>query len=291
MKLQFMLIPLLAFGCNNATNTDKPLRIDSNQTKVPVEAVEQSEQLSAQTFLHDLGVERGTIVVMDFATGKKWYVNKQMSQTQFVPMSSFKICNSLIGLETGVIPDESYVIKWDRKKREQDIWNQDLSLRLAFKFSAYWYYQELAKRVGAERMKTYLDKIGYGNRDTSGGIDLFWIGGGLRISAEQQVAFLKRLYENKLPLSQRSIDIVKKIMILDQKDDYQVRAKTGSGPVGKDSKEFIGWYVGYTTQGQKNYGFAVCIFGDSFDFVRSRRIKVTQKVLADVCGIPNVSLR
>lgn len=177
----------------------------------------------------------------------------------FIPASTFKICNSLIGLETGVIPDEHFVISWDSVTRNP-VWDKDHDLRTAFRNSTVWYYQELARRVGGERMKYWLEKANYANADTSGGIDQFWLTGGLRITPGQQIDFLKRLHDNKLPFSQRSMDIVKDIMIVRDTLDYVIRGKLGWG--GQGDKD-IGWYVGYLETKDNVYYFANCIQTES----------------------------
>ena len=182
----------------------------------------------------------GSFVLCDQSNDKYIFYNQSQFKQPFTPASTFKICNSLIGLETGVIKDENFIIPWDSVTRRVPAWNQDQDLKTAFKNSTVWYYQELARRVGGEKMKYWLDKANYGNADTSGGIDKFWLTGGLRITPEQQIDFLKRLHDNTLPFSQRSMDIVKSIMTAKDTLGYVVRAKTGWGE--QDNKE-IGWYV------------------------------------------------
>lgn len=150
-------------------------------------------------------------MLYDPQTDKYVFYNPNQFEQTFSPASTYKICNSLIGLETGVIKDENFVIPWDSVTRQNPNWNSDHDLKTAFKNSTVWYYQELARRVGRQQMKYWLDKANYGNADTSGGIDKFWLTGGLRISPKQQIDFLKRLHDNKLPFSQRSVDIVKKL--------------------------------------------------------------------------------
>jgi len=198
----------------------------------------------------------GSFVLYDPQADKFIFYNRDQFEQTFSPASTFKICNSLIGLETGIIKDENFVIPWDSIIRQNANWNSDHDLKTAFKNSTVWYYQELARRVGGQQMKYWLDKANYGNADTSGGIDKFWLTGGLRISPKQQIEFLKQLHDNKLPFSQRSMDIVKKIMIAKDTLDYVVRAKTGWG--GQDNKD-VGWYVGYLETKDNVYYFANCI--------------------------------
>lgn len=212
----------------------------------------------------------GSFVLYDPQTDKYIFYKQDQFKLPFTPASTFKICNSLIGLETGVIKDENFVIPWDKVVRQNAKWNYDQDLKTAFKNSTVWYYQELARRVGGQQMKYWLDKTDYGNADTSGGIDKFWLIGGLRISPEQQIDFLKRLHDNKLPFSQRSMDIVKNIMISKDTLGYVVRAKTGWA--GNDTQDF-GWYVGYLETNGRVYYFANCIQTTDFnnkDFDRAR---------------------
>ena len=198
----------------------------------------------------------GSFVLYDQKNDKFIYYNQQQSKQQFIPTSTYKICNSLIGLETGIVKDENFVIPWDSIVRQNPNWNKDQDLKTAFKNSTVWYYQELARRVGGQQMKYWLDKAQYGNADTSGGIDKFWLIGGLRITPEQQIDFLKRLHNNKLPFSKVTINIVKEIMIVKDTLDYVIRAKTG---YGDEEKRAIGWYVGYIEKNDNIYYFANCI--------------------------------
>lgn len=130
-------------------------------------------------------------------------------------------------------------------------------------------------------MKYWLDKANYGNADTSGGIDKFWLTGNLRITPEQQIDFLRRLHDNKLPFSQKSIDIVKKIMIAKDTLNYVVRAKTGWGD--QDNKD-IGWYVGYVKTKNNVYYFANCIQNtdtSNQDFPKAR-IEIVYDILNEL---------
>lgn len=230
-------------------------------------------------FYDDYNVE-GLFVLYDQNYDKFIFYNEPQFKVQFTPASTFKICNSLIGLETGVIKDENFVLQWDSVVRRIPEWNKDQDLKTAFKNSTVWYYQELARRVGGEIMKYWLDKVNYGNADTSGGIDRFWLEGGLRISAEQQINFLRRLHDNNLPFSQRSMDIVKKIMIAKESSEYVVRAKTGWGFQDHTN---IGWYVGYVETNNNVFYFANCIRtkDDNPDFGKAR-IDIVYQILEEL---------
>ena len=207
-----------------------------------------------KTYYDQFNVE-GSFVLYDQKEDRYIFYNKDQYEQLFSPASTFKICNSLIGLETGVIKDENYVIPWDSVLRNP-VWDQDHDLKTAFANSTVWYYQELARRVGGEKIKYWIDKANYGNTDTTGAIDQFWLTGGLRISPKQQIDFLKRLHDNQLPFSKRSVDIVKNIMITRDTLDYIIRGKTGWG--GHGNKD-VGWYVGYLEIKDNVYYFSNCV--------------------------------
>ena len=197
---------------------------------------------------------KGSFILYDLKKDRFTVYNEAQMHESFLPASTFKICNSLIGLETGVIPDESFLIRWDGVKRGNENWDRDNDLASAFRYSVVWYYQELARRVGAEKMQYWVALARYGNRKTGGSIDQFWLQGDLRITPAQQIDFLKRLYLNQLPFSMRNLDIVKKIMVVEQGDGYVLRAKTGWAVTNS-----VGWYVGWMEKGNDVYFFSTCI--------------------------------
>ncbi len=184
----------------------------------------------------------GAFVSYDLQNDQYTRYNPERCTERLLPASTFKILNALIGLETGVIPDENYVILWDGTQYPTQSWNQDHTLKTAFQNSVVWYYQEVARRVGREKMQQYVDAVGYGNEDITGNLDSFWLDGAIRVSADEQVEFLKRLYSGDLPFSQRSIEIVRDMMIFQTEPDNQISGKTGSGLM---ESRYVGWFVGY----------------------------------------------
>jgi beta-lactamase class D len=196
----------------------------------------------------------GAFVLYDLNGNRYVRYHPERCAERFLPASTFKIMNALIGLETGVIPDENYVIPWDGTPYAISSWNGDQTLKTAIQNSVVWYFQELARRVGAERMQEYVDAAPYGNRDISGQIDTFWLEGGLRISADEQIEFLKRLYLGDLPFSQRSMNVVRGILLLEKTDTYQLIGKTGSA---QRVTPHTGWFVGYLETKGNAYFFAL----------------------------------
>lgn len=250
MKKLALYVLILAFlaacsGCSGASRSSSGGNTDSSKIT--------TEDLSS----YFEGYE-GCFVLLDNNSGEYKVYNAEKSQKQVPPCSSFKIYNSLIGLETKVVEDENTVFEWDGTKNSVDSWNRDHSMKTAIENSVVWYYQKLASLVGEERMQEYLDEIGYGNKDISGGITKFWLQSSLKISPMEQVDMLKRLYDYKLPFSKRNVDIVKKIIVLSKGNGAVLSGKTGSG-VGPDSSYINGWFVGYVEKDGNVYIFAANI--------------------------------
>lgn len=210
--------------------------------------------------------------------------DKVRSTEDRLPASTFKVPNSLIALETGVVGDpDKDVFKWDGVRRGIETWSRDHTLRSAFAASAVPVYQEIARRIGAEPMQKYLDLLDYGNRKIGGGIDQFWLTGDLRIDPMQQVDFLDRLRRGALPVSKRSQELVRDILTVTKVGESVIRYKTGllGAERGQPS---LGWVVGWAEKGSRHTVFAMNMDCKTKDHIAAR-LSVTQQCLADIGAI------
>jgi beta-lactamase class D OXA-209 len=199
---------------------------------------------------------KGTIIILNRVKNEMVGYNKVFWDSGYLPASTFKIPNTLIGLESKVI-DTNTVFKWNGEKRRLPQWEQDLSLREAFQVSCVPCYQDVARRIGAERMKFYLQKMNYGKMDVDqSNIDLFWLEGNSRITPAQQVGFLEKLYEEKLPMSPLVMRQVKAIMLNEKTENYTLSGKTGWSIRNGNN---YGWFVGYLETQGSVYIFAALI--------------------------------
>ena len=187
----------------------------------------------------------------------------ERSGQALLPASTFKIPNSVIALDTGVVADpDKDVFKWDGVKRFVPEWNQDHTLRSAIAVSAVPVYQEIARRIGEERMQSYVDAFEYGNRNIGGGIDRFWLTGDLRIDPVQQVDFLDRLRRGVLQASTRAQDLTRDILPVTRVGDAVIRSKTGLIGVdeltnAEEVRASVGWLVGWVEKGDQRTVFAL----------------------------------
>lgn len=184
-----------------------------------------------------------------------WSTNDEArARRRFSPASTFKIPNAVVAIDTGVVRDERQVFAWDGSPRAMATWRRDHTLRTAMKYSVVPVFQAIARQVGEARMQEYVTGFAYGNADIGGGIDRFWLDGKLAISPVEQIEFLRKLYDNALPASERSQRIVKDILVCEATPDCVVRAKTGySG----SREPRIGWWVGWVERDDNVYFFAM----------------------------------
>jgi beta-lactamase class D len=197
---------------------------------------------------------KGSILIYDVKANRYYSNDFSWARKGHLPASTFKIPNTLIALETGILPDENYIFRWDGKKRSLPSWERDLTVKEAFQASCVPCYQQVARTIGFERMSTSINAFGYGEIVISpASLDSFWLRGASNISMFQQIDFLRKFVSQELPISERTATLMRHIMLIEQTDTYSLSAKTGWGTRdGIDN----GWYVGIVETSQNTYLFA-----------------------------------
>ena len=220
----------------------------------------------------------GCFTMLNNADGKITVYNMNLDTQRFSPASTFKIVNSLIGLQTGIITDEKMVIKWDGIKRPVESWNKDMDMTEAFKVSCVPYYQEVARRIGRDTMQQWIDSIGYGNKNISGPIDSFWLNGKLKISPDEQLGLVKRLYFDLLPFRKSTQQMVRDVMLQENNTAYKLSYKTGWGD--DDKGNGIGWVVGWIEENKHVYFFVTFVKApDANTDMNVVRMNITKSIL------------
>ena len=233
----------------------------------------------------------GTMVIYDLRRDRMLTYNPARAATPYSPASTFKIMNSLIGLETGAVADVDHdKLPWDGK-----VWlvggkavlpetcNADVPLRVALPNSCVPAYQALARRVGSAAYQRYLTASHYGNADSSGPVDLFWLNGKLQITAYQQIDFLKGLVQRTLPFSPATFSAVDDITVLERTSNYTLHGKTGWA---NSAQPAVGWLVGWVERGNDDYLFAL-----NLDLLRPEhakaRMEIARAALRQVGALPD----
>jgi beta-lactamase class D len=183
----------------------------------------------------------GTIVLASADGTRQYVANPTRAATPLLPASTFKIPNTLVALAEGVATEQE-VFRWDGRDKGAAVWNQDHTLATAFRTSCVWCYQELARRVGLGAYERYLAQLKYGNQRPGPRLATFWLDGDLRISALEQIEFLRRVYAQASPIPPAAYAVLRRIMVMEETPTSVLRGKTGW--VRRTDGEH-GWFVGY----------------------------------------------
>ena len=220
----------------------------------------------------------GCFTLLNNANGQVTVYNMALDTQRYVPASTFKIVNSLIGLQTGVITNDTMMIKWDGKQRAVAAWNKDMGMSEAFKVSNVGYYQEVARRIGKDTMQKWLDSLGYGNKKIGGAVDTFWLDNSLKISPDEQLGLMKRLYFDQLPFRKSVHEEVRNVMLQENNTAYKLSYKTGWGV--DELEHNIGWVTGWIEENNHVYFFVTFVKGGAHTmYMPAVRMNITKGIL------------
>ncbi len=283
-------LALALAACGKKAPAPSTTRDAATPSPPPTDAAAADAVATGPIDLHPLTAAVGladdaACLVVRFPDGTIRQSDAARCAVQLRPASTFKLPNTLIGAEVGLIDSPDTILTYDPKRyppaevRIPD-WRQDQTVRKALEISAVPLYRLLAVKIGAARMQTHLDAIGYGNRSIAGGLDKFWLSGGLAISATEQLDFLTRLVAGTLPVSARAQDILRAAMPVEKVGDATLYWKTGTGDL--DDGRWVGWLVGWIDRPGGAHVYACWIQEQAADVdrVRAHRTAVCRGALA-----------
>ena len=253
--------------------------------RTPHAEPEQAKTRGTAAAQEHLAGRDACLLITDAAGAALVRTNDERCAERYRPFSTFKIPNSLIGLEAGLLEAPNSVIEWDPKQYPpQDwwpaIWTERVhDLRSAFRYSHVPFYRTLAGKIGYQKLAQQVKDFDYGNQNIAGNLDSFWLDGDLAISADEQIAFLQRFYNEQLGVSAHSTAVVKDIFVRDRAGVAKLSAKTGTGEAA--SGKTLAWLVGYVEQESSVHYFAFNVSADDSDSVNPDwRIATIEAVLA-----------
>jgi beta-lactamase class D len=221
-----------------------------------------------------LAPSRSCVVMQEMTAATAWRSDAAACATRLPPASTFKIPHALVALETGVVTPDT-VERWDGARHpQQPLWDRDHTIVSAMRPSVLWFFQRIAPRVGAERMHGWLERMHYGNADTSGDVTLYWVNGRLRVSPDEQVAFLRQFYAGTLPISKErqrlirdalnqergTVENARGVHKLDADWPESVRLNSKTGATRTQSGESVSWLVGALSVGDRTHVFASAVW-------------------------------
>lgn len=232
--------------------------------------------------------------------------NKMISQigtkcdVRSTPCSTFKVPLFLFALQDGLISNLNTSFKWDGKKRELSLWNQDQTAESWIKNSTVWVSQQLTKKMGMAKVKEHLDSIKYGNANPYSAIDSFWLtkstfsinaDNSLKISPEEQLDLLNKIWRDKLPgFTSQQTEMIQQAMRLPELDQngFKFYGKTGSGFVDYDKNKRLGWFIGYVTKDDSVYSLVIRIEDKYPQPEKSYTSQLTKEMAVELVTYPGM---
>ena len=226
----FFFVPLFFLGCspNNVT-------VDN----------------SLQRYFDSAGVQ-GSFGFFDNGQGHFTIYNlSRFRDSLYQPGASFDILQSLIGIQTGVIKDDSATLSQNPPPTTVGQCFRDTSLAGRAGF------QQLSSRLGKDTLKKWIDSLRYGNQQMGRDTTDFWFDNSLKINSDEQLGLLKKLYFDQLPFYPRPQLIVRRMMSGETNSNYQLRYKLARGI--NENGHAIGWVMGWVEENKHPYFFVVSL--------------------------------
>jgi len=264
-----ILLPLLS--CLSLTACSLPVSNSSSQ-------ITSTQSIQTIAKLFDQAQSSGVLVIQWGPHLQVYGNDLSRAHTEYVPASTFKMLNALIGLQHGKATTNE-IFKWDGKKRSFAAWEKDMTLGQAMQASAVPVYQELARRIGLELMQQEVQRIQFGNQQIGQHIDNFWLVGPLKITPEQEVEFISALAREQLAFDPRVQQQVKAMLLLQERQAYRLYAKSGWG---MDVEPQVGWLTGWVETPQDEIvAFSLNMQMQS-NMDPAIRLKILQQALAEL---------
>ncbi len=206
--------------------------------------------------------------------------------------STFKVPLAIMAFDANLLNDENQVIPWDGKPRMLESWNRDHNARGWMQNSVVWFSHVLTPKLGGERLEAYLRAFNYGNGSMSSGLSNAWLhppknpSGNLEISAYEQVDFLKRLWTDHLPVSNRAMAITRDLMYLETSPrGLRLSGKTGSNFYDEARRYQLGWFVAHVGNASEQFIVVTNLtdlqaFAEKGVFGGTRAKELTREILA-----------
>ncbi|MBF0293897.1 MAG: class D beta-lactamase [Magnetococcales bacterium] len=224
----------------------------------------------------------GCIVLLETDPERIRVSDETCGHHRFLPASTFKVVNALIALETGAVREEE-IFPWNGSPMPFKAWEKELTLREAMAVSSVPVFQEIARRIGQQRMAEWVTRIGYGNGDTGQVVDRFWLDGPLAISPVEQARFMARLATGTLPFSSHTLAGLRRLIPQEQVGEARLYGKTGWA---SSVTPGIGWYAGWMESHGKMTAVAVRIPMNALDAAPLRKTLALEALHLAGIGIP-----
>lgn len=221
----------------------------------------------------------GSFVLYDTGSDSWSIYNRKAAAKRTAPNSTYKIYSALLGLESGIIRAENSDIAWNKEEYPYDSWEADQNLDSAMRNSVNWYFQRIDAQAGQDSVKSFLQKMEYGNQQVGKNLTEYWMDTSLKISPIEQVELLKKFHDNAFAFDPKNVAAVKNAIRLSSTKEGSFFGKTGTGRV--NGQDVNGWFIGYVEKSDRVYYFAANIQGES-GATGSKAAGITASILSEL---------
>lgn len=311
-KWIWILLPVLLFaGCAKQQNEGSKEETLS-ETEISSEPITEETTISRQSSsLEDTAAVITEVDWSDYFDGingaavlynpnENMYqiYQEELANTRRSPCSTFKIISSLIGLEQEIIIPDASTKTWSGEWFWNDDWNKDIDFDEAFRASCVWYFREVINEIGQDAMQTELEKLQYGNCDSSDwegrlntnnnnrALTGFWIESSLKISPKEQTEVMERIFGSQSAYSQKTQEQLKQVMLSTQQEEpnLAIYGKTGMGKANGVTVD--AWFTGFADLAEKRVYFCVYLGETKEKDVTSAKAKeIALRLLLDQISI------
>jgi beta-lactamase class D len=207
--------------------------------------------------LLDSAKMKGCFALMENSSAQFTITDLSMyKDSAFAPLNTFFAVPSLIALEKGYI-------------------NQDVKTWVSPDSATY--YQGLIEKIGRTDLLKMIDSLHYGKGIVSKDLNNFWRDGSLRITPDEQLGLIKKLYFNQLPFQKRTQDIYKKMILKEDNTNYKLSYISGDGANGFNSN----WVLGYIEENKHPYFFVLYVTNqDALNNHNAKSVAVLKSILS-----------
>lgn len=181
------------------------------------------------------------------------------------PCSTFKLPHAVLALEEGALGPGRMERTCDPE--ECHTAHRALGLEAAIQHSCVSYFRQVARELGAARERRALARMRYPATGSFQPADGFWLStAGLRITARQQLAWIRRFYTEDLGVKPQHLATVRQASLRVDTPAWTLWGKTGSSGPGGNRPH--GWFVGriHWKDGREAF-VALLVKGRGFGFL------------------------
>ena len=217
----------------------------------------------------------GCFTMLDNATGEITVYNMGLDTMRFLPAETFDVLNGMIALHIGVLTDEK--MNLSITNLDSNNVSKNVNIIDAFKSNSLPFFQQIAKNIGHDTLQSWVDSVSYGNKKLGEQVDQTWINNSTKISPDEQLGFMKRLYFEQLPFRKSVQTSMKELMVVNDNTDYKLSYKTGFGK--NEKNENIGWMIGWIEENRHVY-FFVTLLKSNKEEVKKNSVDITNSILS-----------